>query len=98
MIDRIAELNRIQSLLLIYSETDDYTPVSMGLRFKNKSNVPAELWTVKNAEHAKIIKSEHRAEYEQKLTTFIETCLRTYKDTDAAASAIERSDIDSKHP
>lgn len=87
MIDRIAELNRIQSLLLIYSETDDYTPVSMGLRFKNKSNVPVELWTVKNAEHAKIIKSEHRIEYLQKLTTFIENCLCIYKDTDAAASA-----------
>ena len=83
MIDRISELNRIQSLLLIFSETDDYTPVSMGVRFKNKSNVPAELWTVKNAEHAKIIKSEHREEYEQKLKIFIQTCLRMYRDARA---------------
>jgi hypothetical protein len=75
MIDRIRELNRIRSLLLIYSETDDYSPVSMGVRFKNNSNVPTELWTVENAEHAKIIKSAHRKAYEEKIQTFIRVCL-----------------------
>lgn len=67
MIDRIAELQRIKSLLLIYSHTDEFTPVSMGVRFKANSNVPTELWTVGNAEHAKIIKSSHRKEYEEKI-------------------------------
>lgn len=78
MIDRISEINRIRYLLLIYSETDHFTPVSMGDRFKNKSNVPTELWTVKNAEHAKIIKSPHKKEYEEKLKNFIGCCLTNY--------------------
>src|SRR5687768_1663573 len=78
MIDRIRELNRIKSLLLIYSETDDFTPVSMGVRFKNNSNVPTELWTVENAEHAKIIKSAHRKAYEEKIQTFIRACLTVH--------------------
>jgi fermentation-respiration switch protein FrsA (DUF1100 family) len=85
MIDRISELNRIRSLLLIYSETDIYTPVSMGKRFRNKSNKPAELWTVRNAEHAKIIKSNHKAEYEEKLVAFIDRCLGLYEHNDRNA-------------
>jgi pimeloyl-ACP methyl ester carboxylesterase len=94
MIDRISELNRIRSLLLIYSETDTYTPASMGERFKNRSNKPAELWTVRNAEHAKIIKSDHKAEYEEKLIAFIKRCLHQYEHstaksgTDPAKSSI----------
>jgi pimeloyl-ACP methyl ester carboxylesterase len=75
MIDRISELKRIRALLLIYSETDHYTPVSMGERFKSKSNVPTELWTVRNAEHAKIIRSPHKEEYKEKLVAFIKACL-----------------------
>jgi pimeloyl-ACP methyl ester carboxylesterase len=82
MIDRISELNRIRSLLLIYSETDMYTPVSMGERFKKMSNKPVELWTVPHAEHAKIIKSYHKAEYEEKLIAFIEDCLHQYEHSD----------------
>ncbi len=78
MIDRISELNRIKALLLIYSETDNYTPVSMGVRFRDKSNVPTELWTVENAEHAKIIKSAHRKAYEEKIQTFVKACLVDY--------------------
>ncbi len=77
MIDRITEIKRIKSLLLIYSENDVYTPVSMGMRFKAKSNVSTELWTVNDAEHAKIIKSNHRVEYENKLKGFIQACLYT---------------------
>jgi len=84
MIDRIAELQRIKSLLLIYSHTDEFTPVSMGVRFKANSNVPTELWTVGNAEHAKIIKSSHRKEYEEKIKTFIQACLRYYSSSVAS--------------
>lgn len=78
MIDRISELKRIKSLLLIYSESDIYTPTSMGERFRKNSNVPAELWFVREAEHAKIIKSEHRTEYQEKLKTFISSSLRNF--------------------
>lgn len=76
MIDRISEIKRIKRLLLIYSESDDYTPVSMGERFRDSSNVPAELWTVQNAEHAKIIKSPHQEAYRGKIKAFIEDCLK----------------------
>ena len=79
MIDRISQLNRIRALLLIYSETDHYTPVSMGERFKNKSNVPAELWTVRDADHAKIIRSPHKEEYKEKLVAFIRHCLEQHE-------------------
>jgi hypothetical protein len=79
MIDRIRELNRIKSLLLIYSETDQYSPVSMGVRFKNNSNVPTELWTVTEADHAKIIKSAYRKAYEEKIQSFIRACLLDYE-------------------
>jgi pimeloyl-ACP methyl ester carboxylesterase len=81
MIDRINELTRIRALLLIYSKTDQYTPVSMGVRFQANSNVPAELWTVEHAEHAKIIKSEHRISYEEKLKSFVETSLKEFHET-----------------
>jgi hypothetical protein len=78
MIDRISELKRIQALLLIYSKTDGYTPASMGERFKKNSNVPTELWLAENAEHAKMMRSEHKHEYEQKIRAFIRDCLAAF--------------------
>jgi pimeloyl-ACP methyl ester carboxylesterase len=78
MIDRISELKRIKSLLLIYSESDIYTPVSMGQRFQQNSNVPAELWSVPEAEHAKIIRSPHKNEYQEKLKAFIFSSLQNF--------------------
>ena len=70
MQERIKEAKNLQSLLLIYSATDDWTPVHMGEIFKANSPVPAELWTVKNAKHAAIMKSEHKAEYEKKIIDY----------------------------
>jgi hypothetical protein len=81
MIDRIAEIKRIRSILLIYSEMDEFTPVSMGVRFKNKSNVPAELWTVSEGDHAKIIKSGCSGPYKEKLKSHINACLENYAAT-----------------
>jgi predicted alpha/beta-fold hydrolase len=72
MIDRISELKKLQTILFIYSETDDYTPVAMGKRFLEKSNVPAELWVVENAEHAKVMRSAYKEAYQQKLLAFVE--------------------------
>jgi hypothetical protein len=51
----------------------------MGLRFQKNSNVPAELWTVEDGEHAKIMKSAHRKAYEKKLQTFVKDCLLEYR-------------------
>src|SRR5215212_7086930 len=70
MIDRIKDIRHLQSLLLIYSKSDDWTPVEMGWRFKDRSPVSTELWVVDNAKHAAIIKSEHRAEYEKKILDY----------------------------
>jgi hypothetical protein len=42
----------------------------MGERFKADSPVPTELWTVKNAKHAAIMKSEHKKEYKQKIIKY----------------------------
>lgn len=70
MVERIKEVKRLKSLLLIYSETDDWTPVGMGIKFKDNSPVPTELWIVKNAKHANIMKSEHKTEYERKIISY----------------------------
>ncbi|MBC7936760.1 MAG: alpha/beta hydrolase [Rhizobacter sp.] len=70
MQERIKEAKRLQSLLLIYSNSDNWTPVAMGKIFKANSPVPTELWTVDNAEHAAIMKSEHKGEYEEKIISY----------------------------
>lgn len=75
MIDRIGELKKLQSLLFIYSATDEYTPVAMGRRFVEKSNVPAELWVAEDAEHAKMMRSAHKEAYVQKLFAFVESSI-----------------------
>lgn len=70
MKERIKEAKKLKSLLLIYSENDNWTPVSMGETFKKNSTIPTELWTVKNASHASIMKSEHKLEYEMKIINY----------------------------
>ncbi len=42
----------------------------MGKRFKTNSPVPTELWTVDNAKHAAIMKSEHKSKYERKILSY----------------------------
>lgn len=75
MIDRVKTLQGIKSLLLIYSENDAYTPAAMGKKFQTNSNVPTELWSVPDAEHANIIKSAHQEAYKKKIASFIHDCL-----------------------
>lgn len=70
MEERIKEAKRLKSLLLIYSNIDNWTPVSMGKTFEKNSPVPTELWTVSNATHAAIMKSEHKEEYEKKIISY----------------------------
>lgn len=72
MIDRIKEAKHLTSLLLIYSKSDAWVPVEMGLKFKANSPVATELWTVDNASHASIMKSEHREEYARKILDYFD--------------------------
>jgi alpha-beta hydrolase superfamily lysophospholipase len=75
MIDRIKEAQKLQALLLIYSENDTWTPLEMGKRFQNNSPVPTELWSVKNAQHAAMMKSEHKFEYQVKILDFFDAAI-----------------------
>jgi predicted alpha/beta-fold hydrolase len=77
MIDRIKEAKNIKSLLLIYSHADEWVPVEMGMRFKENSPVTTAFWTVQNANHAAIMKSEHRAIYSDRILTYFEDSIRT---------------------
>ncbi len=70
MIDRIKEAKKLKSILFIYSQADNWTTVSMGERFLKNSPIKSELWTVTNAKHASIIKSNHSEEYKQKILNY----------------------------
>lgn len=75
MIDRIKEVQHLKSLLLIYSESDEWVPVDMGRRFLNNSPVKTELWTVKNAGHASMMKSGHKEIYTRKILEYFNESL-----------------------
>lgn len=72
MVERIREARGLQSLLLIYCETDEWTPVVMGQRFQQNSRVPTELWTVPTGRHAQLMKSPHKAAYEAKILAYFD--------------------------
>jgi hypothetical protein len=44
----------------------------MDERFNNNCSVPSELWIINNALHAKVIESEHRDAYVNKMLKFYE--------------------------
>ena len=71
MIERIKEAKHLQSLLLIYSERDRWTPLDMGKRFKQNSPVPTELWTIDKARHAEIMKSPNKDAYQEKIISYL---------------------------
>ncbi|MEM7370483.1 MAG: alpha/beta hydrolase [Bacteroidota bacterium] len=72
MEERIKEAKHLHSLLLIYSQSDQWTPVSMGEQFKQNSAVPTELWLVEQADHAGIMESDSREAYCQKILSYLE--------------------------
>ncbi|MDX2246208.1 MAG: alpha/beta hydrolase [Bacteroidia bacterium] len=76
MVERIKEAQNLQSILFIYSQTDNWTPISMGERFQKNCAVPSELWSVADAKHAMIMKSNHREEYTQKILEYFKTSSR----------------------
>ncbi len=72
MIDRIKEAKKLKSILFIYAQTDTWTTVSMGERFQKNCPVPSELWTVTEAKHAMIMKSNHSEQYKQKILDYFD--------------------------
>ncbi len=80
-VQRIKEARHLQSLLFIYSESDAWTPVSMGEQYRSNSPVPTELWTVEVAEHAQLMKSSHRAAYQEKILSFFDENVRVLETT-----------------
>lgn len=75
MIDRIKEARKLKALLFIYSKTDEWTPASMGERYRQNSPVPAELWLLEEGDHAAIMKSAHREVYKQKIVDYFDRCV-----------------------
>ncbi len=73
MLERIKEAKHLKSMLYIYSESDPWTPASMGKRFKENTPMASELWTVKNAKHAMIIKSEYSDNYKTKILDYLDS-------------------------
>lgn len=75
MAERIKEAKKLTNILFIYSNADEWTPVSMGIKFKNNSSIPSELWTVENAVHAQMMKSGHAEEYKMKVLSYLDSCI-----------------------
>ena len=73
MIDRAGEIQDLKGVLLVYSAADHYTPVSMGERYRDAFSVPTELFVLREAEHAKALRSSDRESY---LSTIKEFLLR----------------------
>lgn len=76
MIERIKEVKNLKSLLFIYSKNDEWVPFEMGKRFLANSPIKSELWSVKNAKHAEIIKSESKEIYLKKIVDFFNKSLK----------------------
>lgn len=72
MVERIKEAKHLRSLLLIYSKSDPWTPVSMGEQFKNNSPVPTELWLVDQADHAGMMESPYKETYCKKVLDYLD--------------------------
>lgn len=77
MIDRRKEAKNLKSVLFIYSDADKWTTISMGERLHKNCGVQSELWTVNNAKHAEIMKSEHVEIYKQKILDYFEKEIAT---------------------
>jgi alpha-beta hydrolase superfamily lysophospholipase len=78
-VERIREVKNLQSMLLIYSYADEWTPVEMGERLKANSSVPTELWTVNDAGHTLIMKSDEQEAYKQKILEYFNTAILSGK-------------------
>lgn len=68
--EQIKKVKHLQSILYIYSETDTWTPVSMGQILKENTSVPTEFWLSKNAQHAEIMKSSEKEAYKKRIVEY----------------------------
>ncbi len=73
MIERIKEAKNLKSILFIYSEKDSWTPIEMGKRFLENCTIPAELFILKNAEHANATKSIDKELYFEKIISYFDS-------------------------
>jgi pimeloyl-ACP methyl ester carboxylesterase len=73
MIDRVKETKNLQSILFIYSEKDTWTPIEMGKRYLENCPIPAELFILKNAEHANVTKSIDKDIYFKKIISYFDS-------------------------
>ena len=68
--ERIKEAKHLQSILYIYSEGDTWVPVSMGKTLQENTNVPTEFWIAKDAQHAEIMKSQDKDDYQKRILAY----------------------------
>ena len=80
MVERIKEAKHLRSLLLIYSRSDEWIPLTMGERFRANAPVPTELWVVDQAKHAEIMKSTYREAYQQKIIAYFNDSVSSLPD------------------
>ena len=73
MLGRFHEIKNLKSMLLIYPEKDDITPLSMAKRLMKKSVIPIELYTVSDVKHAKIIGSKQKKAYYEKIIKYFDS-------------------------
>jgi len=78
MIERIKEATNLQSILYIYSKTDKLIPFEMGERFHKNTALPSELWSVENAKHAALLKSEYKDSYKEKIIAYFDNAVNNY--------------------
>ncbi len=70
MLERIKEAKKLKSILFIYSKTDKWTPITMGERFQKNCPIKSELWTIEEAKHAMVMKSDFSESYKQKIIQY----------------------------
>ena len=75
-IEQVEKIRRLQSILFIYSHADKLTPASMGERYLKKCRINAEIWTVEKAKHANIVNSIHKEDYQNKIISFFDKCVK----------------------
>jgi predicted alpha/beta-fold hydrolase len=68
--ERIKEVKHLQSILYIYSESDNWVPVEMGKKLQQNTNVSTEFWLAKDAQHAEIMKSSDKETYQERILEF----------------------------
>ena len=72
MIDRMAEVRGLRSILFIYSRTDAWVPFEMGGRYQARCPVPSELYEVPEGVHAQLMKSPHAEAYRAHLLEYLQ--------------------------